>query len=473
MNEKAKSIVKNLYYTVAANFATLAISVLLNLFVPKLLGVKEYSYWQLYVFYSSYVGFLHLGWVDGIYLKIGGAEYEDLDKRKFGSQFWYLNFFEVIISTFVILVSFFLTAGSDKKIILIMTAIVSVVTIAKTFILYIFQSTNRIKEYAQLSRGDRYIYAVSVLVYLLLGWRSFFWLIVLDILSKLIMTIWGMYHIRDMVRIHLIGLKKMLPEILDNINIGSKLMLSNVASMLIIGIIRFFVDQQWSVVTFGKLSLTLSISNMFLTFVNAVGVVMFPLLRRTNQDKLPQLYMVLRSLFVPITYSFLIFYIPIKFILSMWLPAYADSLMYMGILFPMVVYEGRMSLLVNTYLKTIRKEKTILFVNVMTLVVTFVSSLIVIFLIKNLLLAVGLIIFSLAFRCNLAEIFLSKYLNVKIANRLIIENLLTIGFILSNIIFSQWISLFVYIVLYLVFLIINAGSIKKSFITFKGLVTNH
>lgn len=200
---------------------------------------------------------------------------------------------------------------------------------------------------------------------------------------------------------------------------------------------------------------------------------MFPLLRRTNQDKLPQLYMVLRSLFVPITYSFLIFYIPIKFILSMWLPAYADSLMYMGILFPMVVYEGRMSLLVNTYLKTIRKEKTILFVNVMTLVVTFVSSLIVIFLIKNLLLAVGLIIFSLAFRCNLAEIFLSKYLNIKIANRLIIENLLTIGFILSNIIFSQWISLFVYIVLYLVFLIINAGSIKKSFITFKGLVTNH
>ena len=30
MNEKAKSVVKNLYYTVAANFATLGISVLLN-----------------------------------------------------------------------------------------------------------------------------------------------------------------------------------------------------------------------------------------------------------------------------------------------------------------------------------------------------------------------------------------------------------------------------------------------------------
>ena len=53
MNEKAKSVVKNLYYTVAANFATLGISILLNLFVPKLLGVTEYSYWQLYVFTIS------------------------------------------------------------------------------------------------------------------------------------------------------------------------------------------------------------------------------------------------------------------------------------------------------------------------------------------------------------------------------------------------------------------------------------
>ncbi len=41
----------------------------------------------------------------------------------------------------------------------------------------------------------------------------------------------------------------------------------------------------------------------------------------------------------------------------MWLPEYADSLQYMGILFPIVIYEGRMSLLINTYLKTIRKEK--------------------------------------------------------------------------------------------------------------------
>ena len=134
-------------------------------------------------------------------------------------------------------------------------------------------------------------------------------------------------------------------------------MISNIASMLIIGTIRFFVQQKWTIETFGKLSFTLSLSNMFLTFINAIGIVMFPLLRRTNQQRLPELFRILRDLFVPITYGLLIFYIPAKLILSMWLPEYTESLNFMGILFPIVIYEGRMSLLINTYLKTLRKRK--------------------------------------------------------------------------------------------------------------------
>ena len=75
---------KNIKYAVSANFVVLGISVLLNMFVPKILGVTEYSYWQLYVFYTSYVGFFHLGWLDGIYLKIGGQDYDELNKNKLG-----------------------------------------------------------------------------------------------------------------------------------------------------------------------------------------------------------------------------------------------------------------------------------------------------------------------------------------------------------------------------------------------------
>lgn len=471
MNNKAKSVIKNLYYTVAANFATLGISVLLNLFVPKLLGVTEYSYWQLYVFYSSYVGFLHFGWVDGIYLKIGGEEYDKLDKKSLGSQFWYLMIFELILSVIVILWTLIFRPLTNQSLILILTAIVSVITIMKTYVLYIFQSTNRIKEYAQLSRNDRYLYVLFIGIYLLTGGRDFYWLIIMDIFSKLVLTIWGISRIGDMVTQKIQPIKTTISEILENINIGSKLMLSSIASMLILGTIRFFVQQRWTIETFGKLSFTLSISNMFLTFVNAVGVVMFPLLRRTNQDKLPTLFVTLRNIFVPITYGILLFYIPAKQILGIWLPAYSDSLMYMGILFPIVIYEGRMSLLINTYLKSLRKEKTILMVNVVTLITSFLLSMLAIYIIGNLILSVCLIIFSLALRCNLAEFFLCRAMKVRIGYRTILETLLTVLFIISNLLFNgSWISLLFYGICYLIYLLIIHQSILTSGKEFMKLI---
>ncbi|MFV0559127.1 MAG: lipopolysaccharide biosynthesis protein [Enterococcus sp.] len=472
MNNKAKSIVKNLYYTVAANFATLGISILLNLFVPKLLGVTEYSYWQLYVFYSSYVGFLHFGWIDGIYLKIGGEEYENLDKKNLGSQFWYLTLLEVLISFGVILWALFVLPDGNKATILMMTAIVSIITIMKTYILYIFQSTNRIKEYAQLSRNDRYLYVLFISVYFVLGGRNFFWLITMDILSKLIMLIWGMTRVSDLLKQPVTKLKKLFPEIIDNINIGSKLMLSSIASMLIIGTIRMFVERKWTIETFGKLSFTLSISNMFLTFINAVGVVMFPLLRRTNQEKLPSLYITLRNLFVPMTYLILVFYGPARYIISLWLPEYADSLMFMGILFPMVVYEGRMSLLVNTYLKTLRQEKTILLVNIITLIVTVIVGYFIVFIVGNLTLAVVLIIFSLALRCNLAELLLGRVMESKLLKAQTLETILTAIFIIANLLLPIWQSVVVYVVAFMLYLVLTHKKLISSTKEFIQLVKN-
>ncbi|MFR0819380.1 MAG: lipopolysaccharide biosynthesis protein, partial [Lactococcus lactis] len=372
MNNKAKNLFRNLRYTISANLSILIISVVLNLFVPRILGIKEYSYWQLYVFYSSYVGFLHFGWLDGIYLKIGGEEYDNLDKVSLNVQFWYLFVSQIFIAFGIVLYVLLRHDSGEKSLILLCTAVVTIITNLRMFILYIFQSTNRIKEYANLSRFDRYIYIVFIFIYLFLGGRSFVVLAVSDIFSRLIVTLWGIYQINDIVFNKVKRGKKYFSEILENIKIGSNLMISNIASMLIIGITRLLVENKWDIETFGKLSFTLSISNMFMTFINAVGIVIFPLLRRTNRSNLKILYEQIRTVFVPLTFSLLLFFNPIRIILENWLPAYKDSLRFMGVLFPMVIYEGRMSLLINTYLKTIRKEKYILLANMASLLLTIV-----------------------------------------------------------------------------------------------------
>lgn len=472
MNEKAKNIFQNIRYTVSANFLVLAISMILNLVVPKFLGVSDYSYWQLYVFYSSYVGFFHFGWLDGIYLKTGGAEYDELDSKNLNAQFWLLIIFETIIASIFSIFVYINIHENYRMIILLLTAIVMIISNARTFVMYIFQSTNRIKEYAQVSRNDRYIYILLLLIYLIIGGRSFAVLIFFDVLSKLLVTLWGMYRLKDMLILKPIIDKTIVKDIIDNISIGSSLMLSNIANMLILGIARFFVERQWSIETFGKLSFTLSISNMFMTFINAVGIVMFPMLRRTNQEKLPELYVNLRNVFVPFTFFILLFFTPIRYVLELWLPDYKESLYFMGILFPMIVYEGRMSLLVNTYLKTLRKERAILFVNSMSLILTLVSTSYSVFVLKNITITVMFIMIALIFRCILAEEILSKTLQIPLIKKNIYEVVLVAVFIVNNLMLNQAVNFIVYLVSFVVYVVLNVKNARSSLHYLFDLVRN-
>ena len=57
---------KNIAYSFGANLTSLCISIFMVMFVPKFLSVNDYGLWQLFLFYFSYLGFLHFGWEGGI-----------------------------------------------------------------------------------------------------------------------------------------------------------------------------------------------------------------------------------------------------------------------------------------------------------------------------------------------------------------------------------------------------------------------
>lgn len=47
---------KNLWYALGSNLLMLIVSMLTNLIIPKVIGISEFSYWQLYVLYVGYAG---------------------------------------------------------------------------------------------------------------------------------------------------------------------------------------------------------------------------------------------------------------------------------------------------------------------------------------------------------------------------------------------------------------------------------
>ncbi|MDU2693131.1 MAG: hypothetical protein E7C39_03250, partial [Intestinibacter bartlettii] len=408
MNTKLRNILENITYTFTANILTMLISIIMTLILPKFLGVTDYSYYQLYIFFISYVGFFHFGWIDGIYLKIGGMEYNDLEKSNYVTQFWMLNVLEIIIAAIISIFALFTIKNIDKSFVLISTSVCGVITILRTYLLFILQSTNRIKEYAKYTRVDRFIYFALVIVFLFLGFKNYKIILYIDVFSKLVALVLCANKMKDIVFGKLNISKNTLLEIFENISIGIKLMLANIASTLIIGVVRFGIQKNWDIETFGKISLTLNISNLLMTFINAVAVIMFPLLRREEESNLPKIYVILRNTLMIFLYMMLIFYYPLKLILSTWLPQYADSLRYMALLFPICIYESKMSMLINTYLKSFRKEKSMLIINTISLILSLILTILSVFILNNLTLAILSIVFLLGFRCVIGELVLTK-----------------------------------------------------------------
>lgn len=466
INQKISEIIKNIYYTFSANVVTLIISMILTLSVPRLLGVAEYGYWQLYMFYLSYAGMFHLGILDGMYLKIGGKHYDEINKNMLKSQFLFISLFEIMIGLVIISFSLAFLPHEIKQYILIFAVCSGFLNIIRTFVLYVLQGTNRIKEYAKYTKIDRYIYFILCILYLFFGGRKFEILIYLDIFSRIVVILLSFISIKDILKSKATNFQVTFEEIKEDLSIGSKLMLGNIAGQLILGIIRLAIENKWSIEVFGQLSLTLSISNMILTLVSSVSIVMFPMLRRVDSSKLPSIYVNITNLLNPICFFILLFYPFIAYILLWLLPKYASSIYFMGIIFPIFIYESKVSMLTMTYLKTMRMEKAILLVNLLSLFLSIISTFIAVYIFSSLLFAVSNILTVIMFRSIFGDLYLSKKLNVKLGKNLLWTILLTLSFVLNNIIGNDML----YPVVYIIYLVIMRKNIKEAIINLKKVV---
>lgn len=452
-SQSFKKIAKNLSYMLVSNLLTMLISTVTILVLPKLIGVKDYGFWQLYYFYSGYVGFFHLGWIDGIYLKFAGKYYEELDKKALFSQFIALNLFLGISSLVVIGQSFFHEA--ETQFIFFAFACNIVLTNARAFFIFLLQTTNRIKASALITMSDRITYILMLVGLLLIGVRRYEVMVTADVLARFISLVYAMFVCKDIIRVPFKFVKFNFSEIIDNIKVGSNLMFSTIASMLIIGIVRFGIQNVWDIETFGKISLTLSISTLIMTFINAVGVVIFPILKRAKSEQLPILYRQMRTYLMVVIFAILFAYYPTYTILNAWLPAYRDKLIYMTLVFPMAVFESKMSLLVSSYLKALRMERAIFLANVLTMVVSLMMTVIVTGVMKNLELSILSIVILLAVKSAVAERFLSQKLSVDIVKDIVLESVVVLLFIVINWFMSMFVAILLYTAVYIGYCIVK------------------
>lgn len=425
------SLLRNFSYVIGSNFISLAISTLAVLIVPKFLGVESYGYWQLYIFYTTYVGVLHFGWLDGIYLRYGGKKYGDLNKGLFYSQFTEFLLFQLIIA-FGIIIYGLQVDNSKRSFIIIMTALAMLLVNLGQFCLNILQDTNRIRDYSFTTILGRIIYFVIILLLIFGKIDDFKLFIIADLIGRFIAMIYGFYLCKSIIFNKISKFTWTFKETYKNLSVGVKLVIANTANILIVGIVRYGIQHYWGVSTFGKISLTLNISNLLMTFVSAISLVLYPALRRLDKSKIKSVYIGLRQTLVILLLIGLLSYYPVSYFLDMWLPKYADSLKYMALLFPMCVYSGKFQLLISTFMKTLRYERDLLMVNVISVFFSVIITAVNIFFIKNLTLTMISIVIVLWIQSSLGEYVLGKKMNLKLLSKVWGETVVVATFIFLN-----------------------------------------
>lgn len=411
-----------------AQGVSLALSVIQTLLVPKFLGVEQYGYWQLYIFYVSYVGFFHLGLSSGVYLTTGGQTREEMDEASIKSQMLFGAFYETIMAVVIVVFSTFLQTGPERAFVIVMTAIYLVLQNMATFMMNELQCMNETKKSSYSTIIERLAFLVPLLVFLVRRVDSFYPYVFAYTTSTLVQLAYCAWNLRDFWGVHWLGMRHAAKLGWASIKIGFPMMLANIMSMLIIGIGRFFIDARWGIETFGRLSLALSLVSFFLAFVSQASMVLFPSLRQADKSEVRGFYQAARDAMGLLFPSIYVLYFPLTWVLSLWLPAYADTFVYLIFLVPICVFDSKYNITGVTYYNVLRRERTMLAVNAVAAGVSLVLTLVAVYLVGSVFAVIACMTAVIVVRSVWSERYMNGLLGVKASRIGYMELGLTVEF---------------------------------------------
>lgn len=427
-----RELTKSYIYAFVSQAVGMAASVATSFLIPKALGTTEFAYWQLFIFYTSYVGFFALGSIDGLYLIHGGTRREKANFSDFKSQYIVSSLMVAVLSILFSIIGCQFLGDASRSAILIFTSAYSIFSHMTAALGYIFQTMNETRLYSRSVIIDRGCFLVALLILILFRVDTFTLYIILYIAAKAISLLFCLYHARDILKAKCLPLMESIQHVFHSIRVGFGLMLSNIAEMLILGSMRQFIDMKWGIDQFGMVSFSLSIVTFFSTFISQASMVLFPTLRQCDETEQASAYTALRNILSIVFPAVYMLYFPLVFLLSLWLPEYQESFSYFSLLLPICIFDSKMSICSTTYFKVLRHERLLLIINTATVALSAALSFFSVFSLNSIDAALSSVVFCIMARSIVSELWINRTLNVDASLVVIGEMALTILFLASS-----------------------------------------
>lgn len=437
---------KDVFLSVICNGIALCSSLVFVFVLPKFIDVEGYGYWQLFMFCFSYIGIFHCGISDGIFIRYLGKKIDYVRDSSAG--------LEILISTgiatvFAALVSFIcFKIDFNRDILLAIICLVPFVHF-NLGIEFILQATFNIKLSAKIRIWQNTLLLILLSICLMTKIISTQICMVIFALSHIFATIWFYsVYVKKIKNTYHTNVACLINNIKIDFATGIKLLIANVSSTLILGVLRFSIIQIWTIAQFGMMSLVISLCNFMITFINAISIVILPKIRNMTILERRTSFYNAKIIIGTLCCFCVLFVYPVSFFIEYWLPQYNGVISYLYIMFPVFFFECRVSLLINSFLKSIGKESALLQGNLVSVFVAIVFAISIKYF-NSLTLAAVSILLSLAFRGCFLEYLLNKALNVEFGKINLILTAFVLAFSLLSLFVPQDYKLFLSIIIIL------------------------
>lgn len=110
-------MVKNVFKVLFSNAILILVGLCSSLLFPMLMSTDDYSFYQKYLLYVSYINICHIGIPSGMYLNYAGKDYRETDKKQYKSEV-FLIYVVLLIGTNI---GFLFAGVSQSQMVLLVT----------------------------------------------------------------------------------------------------------------------------------------------------------------------------------------------------------------------------------------------------------------------------------------------------------------------------------------------------------------
>lgn len=317
-------IKRGMAYVFISNIISLIISLFSGFVLPKMLSIDTYASIKLFQLYITYITVLHLGFSDGMYLRIGGKQLDKIDKKQMLEEFKTFKIFQAFVAIIAIVISIII-----KNEILLFCSLVIIPINIGDYLRQVYQATGLFKKYSIfMNINTLLVFIVNLFLLFVIKTDNYSAYIIGYVLVYILY--WILIE-REAKKIF--GKQKVKADIQylsNNIKSGFLLLIGNFCNMIFTGIDRIFVQYLMGSIKFAFYSFAVGIENLLNVFVTPISTVMYNYLCNNNdKENVTQI----KKIILLFSTAIIVVIFPAKFIIQNWIPKYDSAVNVLFILF--------------------------------------------------------------------------------------------------------------------------------------------